>query len=193
MEVAVSGHVAEMRHLCLHVPGVLGTTLQGNTCLHIAAIHGHEVFCKEVQALNPSLLTACRMLRCCRDQQLNGAILKQDKRGCNALHHAIRNGHMKLALEMMQAEPALSHYVNQYGESPMFFAVMRKYENVFDKLFEIRDSAHGGADGMNALHASVWNGNSGVTYYTRGQRIFFFYQNSSLTNTYMQLPLFHGC
>ena len=31
MEVAVSGHVAEMRHLCLHVPGVLGTTPQGNT------------------------------------------------------------------------------------------------------------------------------------------------------------------
>ena len=53
MEVAVSGHVAEMRHLCLHVPGVLG-----NTCLHIAAIHGHEVLCKEVHALNPSLLTA---------------------------------------------------------------------------------------------------------------------------------------
>jgi len=58
MEVAVSGHVAEMRHLCLHVPGVLGTTPQGNTCLHIAAIHGHEVLCKEVHALNPSLLTA---------------------------------------------------------------------------------------------------------------------------------------
>ena len=195
MEVAVSGHVAEMRHLCLHVPGVLGTTPQGNICLHIAAIHGHEVFCKEVQALNPSLLTAINsdgetpllaavasgclsvasvLLRCCRDQQLSGVILKQDKRGCNALHHAIRNGHMKLALELIQAEPALSHYVNQYGESPMFIAVMRKYEDVFDKLFEIRDSAHGGADGMNALHASVWNGNSGVTYYTRGQRIYLF-------------------
>jgi ankyrin repeat protein len=128
---------------------VLGTTPQGNTCLHIAAIHGHEVFCKEVQALNPSLLTAINsdgetpllaavasgclsvasvLLRCCRDQQLSGAILKQnkrgcnalsgailkqDKRGCNALHHAIRNGHMKLALELIQAEPALSHYVNQ--------------------------------------------------------------------------------
>jgi len=67
------------------------------------------------------------LLRCCRDQQLSGAILKQDKRGCNALHHAIRNGHRKLALELIQAEPALSHYVNQYGESPMFIAVMRKY------------------------------------------------------------------
>jgi ankyrin repeat protein len=35
---------------------LLGTTPQGNTCLHIAAIHGHEVFCKEVQSLNSSLL-----------------------------------------------------------------------------------------------------------------------------------------
>ncbi|CAD6254316.1 unnamed protein product [Miscanthus lutarioriparius] len=156
---------------------------------HIAAIHGHEVFCKEVQALNPSLLTAINsdgetpllaavasgclsvasvLLRCCRDQQLSGAILKQDKHGCNALHHAIRNGHRKLALELIQAEPALSHYVNQYGESPMFIAVMRKYEGVFDKLFEIRDSAHEGADGMNALHASVWNGNSGYQVSTLG-------------------------
>ena len=57
MAAAVCGHVAEMRNLYLHVPDVLvRTTPQGNTCLHIAATHGHEVFCKEVQALKPSLL-----------------------------------------------------------------------------------------------------------------------------------------
>jgi hypothetical protein len=26
--------------------------------VHIAAIHGHEVFCREAQALNPSLVAA---------------------------------------------------------------------------------------------------------------------------------------
>jgi len=151
---------------------LLGTTQQGNTCLHIASIDGHQGFCKDVLTLSPSLplLNAinANSFRFCCDQQLSETILKQDKRGCNALHHAIRNGH------------PLSHYVNQYGESPMFIAVMRKYEDVFDKLFEIRDSAHGGADGMNALHASVWNGNSGVTYYTRGQRIYLFITKTHL-------------
>jgi ankyrin repeat protein len=185
VEASVGGHVAEMKHLHLRDPGVLlGTTPQGNTCLHIAAIHGHEVFCKEVQALKPSLLAAVNsdgetpllaamasghvsiasvLLRCCRDQQLSETILKQDKRGCNALHHAIRCGHRELALELIKAEPALSHAVNEYGESPMFAAVTRNYEDVFDKLLEIPNSAHGGACGWNALHAAVRKGNSGVT------------------------------
>ncbi|CAD6258502.1 unnamed protein product [Miscanthus lutarioriparius] len=180
-------HVAEMRHLYLNVPAVLvGTTPQGpqgNTCLHIAAIHGHEVFCKEAEALKPSLLAAVNsdgetpllaavasgrvsvasaLLRCCRDHQLSETILKQDKQGHNALHHAIRCGHRELALELIEAEPALSHAVNQYGESPMFIAVMRNCEDVVDKLLQIPDSAHGGAYGCNALHAAVKNGNSAV-------------------------------
>jgi len=184
VEASVGGHVAEMKHLHLRDPGVLlGTTPQGNTCLHIAAIHGHEVFCKEVQALKPSLLAAVNsdgetpllaamasghvsiasvLLRCCRDQQLSETILKQDKRGCNALHHAIRCGHRELALELIKAEPALSHAVNEYGESPMFAAVTRNYEDVFDKLLEIPNSAHGGACGWNALHAAVRKGNSAI-------------------------------
>jgi ankyrin repeat protein len=185
LEAAVCGHVAEMRHLYLNVPGVLvGTTPQGNTCLHIAAIHGHEVFCKEAQALKPPLLAAVNsdgetpllaavaggrvsvasaLLRCCRDRQLIGTIQKQDKTGSNVLHHAIRSGHRELALELIEAEPALSHAVNQYGESPMFIAVMRNCEDVVDKLLQIPDSAHGGAHGCNALHAAVKNRNSGVT------------------------------
>jgi ankyrin repeat protein len=92
---------------------------------------------------------------------LRETILKQDERGCNALHHAIRSGHRELALELTEAEPALSHAVNQYGESPMFIAVMRNYEDVFHKLLEIPNSAHGGATGFNALHAAVRNGNLG--------------------------------
>ena len=106
------------------------------------------------------------LLRCCRnDQQRSETILKQqDNRGCNALHHAICSGHRELALELIAAGPALSTAVNQYGESPMFIAVMRNHEDVFEKLLEIPDSAYGGTNGNNALHAAVRNGNSGETY-----------------------------
>jgi hypothetical protein len=45
----------------------------------------------------------------------------------------------------------------------MFIAVMRNYKDVFEKLLEIPDSAHGGVNGQNALHAAVRNGNSGET------------------------------
>lgn len=101
--------------------------------------------------------------RCCRVQlqQPGETILKQDSQGCNALHHAIRNGHRQFALELIAAEPALSHAVNKYDESPMFMAVMRNYEDVFNNLLEISDSADGGILGHNALHAAARNGNSG--------------------------------
>ncbi|CAN6380939.1 unnamed protein product [Urochloa humidicola] len=102
------------------------------------------------------------LLRCCRDKQLSWTILKQDNRGCNALHHAIRSGRRDLAVELIQAEPDLSKAVNQYEESPMFIAVMRNYEDVFEKLLGVPESAHGGAWGFNALHAAVRNGNSAI-------------------------------
>jgi len=181
-EAAKTGDAVTMRHLAIRDPDVLlGTTPLGNTCLHIASVHGHEGFCKAALALKPSLLAAVNsdgetalltavtsgrvslasvLLRCCRDQRLSETILKQDKHGCNALHHAVRGGHRKLALDLIEAEPALSRAVNQYAESPMFIAVLRNDAEVFEKLLGIPDSAHGGAFGWNALHAAVRNGNS---------------------------------
>ena len=88
-------------------------------------------------------------------------VLKQDKHGCNAQHHAIRCGHRTLALELIEVEPDLSKAVNKYDESPMFLTVMRNFTDVFEKLLEVPDSAHGGISGYNALHATVRNDNPG--------------------------------
>jgi hypothetical protein len=61
LEAALSGDAAEMKQLALDDPGVLViTTPQGNTCLHIASIHGHEGFCKDVLALNQICFSAHR-------------------------------------------------------------------------------------------------------------------------------------
>ncbi|WVZ53438.1 hypothetical protein U9M48_004381 [Paspalum notatum var. saurae] len=216
LEAAASGHAAEMKHLALHVPGILrGTTPKGNTCLHIASIHGHEVFCKDVLALSHSLpllsavnadgetpmLTAVIsghaslasfFLRCCRVQQLSETILRQDKHRCNALHHAIRYGHRELALELIEAEPALSHAVNQYGESPMFIAVIRDDADVFDALLEIHGSAHGGARGYNALQAAVRNGNSAIARRIMETRPQLAREENDYKNTPMQSAVLWG-
>ena len=183
LDAATTGDAVTMKQLAQHDPTVLlGTTPTGNTCLHISSTHGHQGFCMDALALNRSLLSvvntdgetplltavtsghtslASFLLRCCRDLQLSEAILMQDKDGYNALHHAIQSGHRELALELIAAEPALSEAVNNKDKSPMFMAVMRNYEDVFEKLLEIPGSAHGGTANYNILHAAVRNGNSG--------------------------------
>jgi hypothetical protein len=40
---------------------------------------------------------------------------------------------------------------------------MRNFTDVFDKLLEVPDSAHGGTSGYNALHAAFRNNNTGET------------------------------
>jgi ankyrin repeat protein len=163
---------------------LLGTTQAGNTCLHIASIHGHREFCMDVLHQNGSLITAFNedgetpllaaitrghtslasfFLHFCLNHGHGDAILCQDKYRCNALHHAIRSDHRELAMELIRAVPGTSRAVNSYDESPMFISVMRDYEDITKPLLEIEDSAHGGTFGFNALHAAVRNGNSGET------------------------------
>ena len=138
LEAATSG-----KKPALHDPGLLlGRTVQGNTCLHIALVHGHEEFCKDILKLDPSLLCTVNaegetpllaaiesdnvylasflLSHCCRrhdDLDMREAMVRQDKQGCNALHHAIRRGHRKLALELIEKEPALTKAVNKHDES----------------------------------------------------------------------------
>jgi ankyrin repeat protein len=208
LKAAVTGDARLMKDLASYDPSVrFGSTPQGNTCLHIASIHGHQGFCKDVLTLNQSLpllnainadgetplLTAVArgratlasvLLRFCRDQQLSETILKQDKRGFNVLHHAVLRGHRKLALELIEAEPALSKAVNKFYESPMYTAVMRNYWDVLEKLLEIPDAAHEGAHGCNALHAAVTSDNAGETYASHtGSEIYYFLHRNLISNT----------
>ncbi|CAN6362616.1 unnamed protein product [Urochloa humidicola] len=186
LEAAKKGDSASLVNLSHLDPGLLlSRNPQGNTCLHIASMHGHERFCKDAIALNSSLLAAVNiddetplliavtsghvalasaLLVCCRDEQLSKgrAILKQDKHGCNALHHAIRSRHGELALKLIEEEPGLSQALNSSKESPMFMAVKRDLTRVTEQLLRIPYSAHGGASGYNALHAAVGIGNPGI-------------------------------
>lgn len=182
LRAATSGDSKSLKDLAAENPSMLlGTTPQGNTCLHISSVHGHEEFCKDVVALNHSLLSkvnldeetplivavtggyvalASLLLTRCHVLGLSETILEKDKNKCNALHHAIRCGHRNLAAELIAAEPALSQGVNEYDESPLFIAVMRGFTDVSEKLLAIPGSAYSGPHAYNALHAAVRNGNS---------------------------------
>lgn len=187
MKAAIAGDAQTIGQVASNDPGLLyGRTTQGNSWVHIPSIHGHEDLCTEVldqyrEQLLPFLSVvnndqetplitavisghdslASRLLRYYRDRQLNAALRQQDKYRCNVLHHAIRSGYTSLALELIEAEPALSGDKNRFDESPMFMAVLRGYTDVFQKLLEIEGSEDSGTHGYNALHAAVKHGNTG--------------------------------
>jgi ankyrin repeat protein len=194
LEAASSGNSPLMKALAIRNPSILlGTTPQGNNCIHIASVHGHLGFCRDALQMEDylfpntnfeSLLSkfnhewetplaiavalghvflASDLLERCHCMRLRQAILQQDKDGFNALHHAIRNRHEDLALKLIEKEPLLSQALSNYGESPMFVAVMRHFTKVSSKLLDVHDSFDRGKYGRNALHAAARNGNSGET------------------------------
>ncbi|KAF8730820.1 hypothetical protein HU200_016683 [Digitaria exilis] len=185
LNAATYGDVASMEDLAADDPAMLlATNPQGNTCLHIASMHGHITFCSDAIVLNKSLLGVVNkdgetpllvavtsghddlasliLSQCLAWEQGSDSILQQDKHGCNALHHAIRSGLTELALELIAAEPNLSKAVNSDKESPMFIAARRDFMDIFEQLLSIHDSAHCGALGHNVLHAAVCNDNPGI-------------------------------
>uniref|UniRef100_A0ACD5XJ05 Uncharacterized protein n=1 Tax=Avena sativa TaxID=4498 RepID=A0ACD5XJ05_AVESA len=180
LKAATSGDSRSMKAMASQDPSVLlETTPSGNSCLHISSIHGHQVFSTEVVALEESLLMvvnldeetpliaavrsgyvslASYLLQRCRELGLRQAILQQDRYGFNALHHAIRNGHKDLAVELIAVEHELSQAVSKNNESPMFFAVTRNFIQVYKKLIQTPSCAYsGGVHGRNCLHAAVKN------------------------------------
>ncbi|KAJ1685369.1 hypothetical protein LUZ63_016759 [Rhynchospora breviuscula] len=179
---AMSGNVRELE-MARETPEILlGRTPQQSTCLHISLFFGHEEFSKALLGLDQSLLScinlsgetpllvavkngnvslAYDMLKQYKELNLSDMILKQDNNGDNVLHHAIRNGHSDLALELIAAELGLSQGVNIYNESPMYIAVSRDFNDISEKLLEIPISSHVGINNKNALRAAVANGNPG--------------------------------
>uniref|UniRef100_A0ACD5XGS4 Uncharacterized protein n=1 Tax=Avena sativa TaxID=4498 RepID=A0ACD5XGS4_AVESA len=120
--------------------------MDGETPLVVAVINGH------------TSLASFLLRRHCSVLGLRQSVLHQDTFGFNALHHAIRNGHEDLALEMVREEFALSQAVSNCNESPLYAATLRNFTQVIEKLLNIQDSSHAGPNGCKALHAAVRTG-----------------------------------
>jgi hypothetical protein len=58
LKAATDGKLISLKELSAeNLSMLLGTTPEGNTCLHISSFHGHEEFCMDVLALNHCLLS----------------------------------------------------------------------------------------------------------------------------------------
>ncbi|KAJ1277010.1 hypothetical protein BS78_05G261400 [Paspalum vaginatum] len=165
--------VTERRSNCLHIASIYGHTDFCARVLQRLINSGDPSSVSSLLSATNSdgetpLLTAVKNGRGSLARQLlkeyvarhglNGAIQSRDDgHESNVLHYAIHNGNVELALELIQAEPALSGHTNINNESPMFVAVLRGrgFHRVYTRLLGIEGSAYNGTNGSNALHAAV--------------------------------------
>ncbi|KAJ3701035.1 hypothetical protein LUZ61_004740 [Rhynchospora tenuis] len=89
-------------------------------------------------------------------------LLQIDKRGDNALHHAIRNGFEEFAVRLLDKDTRLSELANCNGESPMHMAARKGYTTVVQRLLQISASADSGPERSSALHAAAKAGHKGI-------------------------------
>ena len=92
-----------------------------------------------------------------------------------ALHEAVRNKHLEVVKLLIQEGPDFSYSQNEAGETPLYIAVERNFEDVaFHILDNCTSPAHDGPLGRTRLHVAViWDDDNGNVY-------FFFFQNFSM-------------
>ncbi|KAF3341470.1 Ankyrin repeat-containing protein [Carex littledalei] len=127
-----------------------GTNEDGETPLITALMAANHVFAS-------AIITLCTRLDSNFEEgSFNCMVLKVDRRGENALHHALRNGFIDIALDQLLAkEQRLSEQVIKTGESAMFMAAHKGYDTVVEELLRIPTSAVCGTISGSALHAAV--------------------------------------
>ncbi|KAJ3691413.1 hypothetical protein LUZ61_020577 [Rhynchospora tenuis] len=94
---------------------------------------------------------------------LNEMLLKVDKCGDNALHHAMRSGFEDFAVRLLNIEPRLSEQANKIAESPMHMAARKGHSKVVERLLKIPSSADSGPGKYSALHVAVDAGRTDIT------------------------------
>ncbi|XP_059448139.1 ankyrin repeat-containing protein At5g02620-like [Corylus avellana] len=135
------------------------------TPLHIAARYGHD-------GIVEVLIEYCAQTRAQtrHDQDLEEEIepVKELLRMTNkekdtALHEAVRYNHLEVVKLLISKDPDFSYSANDAGETPLYIAAERGFEDV---LFEILDKCkspmHGGPLGRTALHAAVMPSGTGM-------------------------------
>ena len=138
--------------------------VKGETPLHIAARYGHaaivDVLIKHARerALQEDLETG-----------VNYAVQKMLEMTNNekdtALHEAVRGNHLKVVELLIEEGKDFSYSQNDAGETPLYIAVEREFEEVaFHILKTCKSPAHDGPLGRTTLHAAVIVDNEGNVY-----------------------------
>jgi hypothetical protein len=150
---STTNFVEEILEMCS--PLLWQANVKGETPLHIAARYGHDDIVKV-------LIKYCAQTP---HQDLEGGIepVKEMLRMTNkekdtALHEAVRFRHLKVVTLLIETDPNFSYSANDAGETPLYIAAERGFEDVvIEILDECKSPMHGGGGplGRTALHAAV--------------------------------------
>ncbi|KAG6684204.1 hypothetical protein I3842_12G051100 [Carya illinoinensis] len=80
-----------------------------------------------------------------------------NKENDTPLHEAVRYNHFEVVRLLVREDPDFSYSVNDAGETPLYIAVERNYENLVLEILQTCNSpAYDGPLGRTALHAAVF-------------------------------------
>ncbi|XP_040989440.1 protein ACCELERATED CELL DEATH 6-like [Juglans microcarpa x Juglans regia] len=152
IELTEKNFVGDILDMC---PSLLcQVNVKDETSLHIAARYGHANIIRVLiqharyghnQDLGSGAEAVWEMLR------------MVNKERDTALHEAVRYNHREVVKLLIKEDPDFSYSVNDAGETPLYIAVERNYENLVLEILKTCNSpAYDGPLGRTALHAAVF-------------------------------------
>ncbi|CAL4987023.1 unnamed protein product [Urochloa decumbens] len=114
------------------------TTPQRNTALHLAALHGHAEFAREVLQKNGSedKMKVAELLVGLAKAPSESPLMMTNKAGNTPLHEATKQSSSAMALLLLNADPNRGHDLNGLKESPLHVAARKGLEDVVRKILE---------------------------------------------------------
>ena len=131
---------------------LLQVNAKNESPLHIAARYGHativKVLIEQAQAHHQDLESGLKAAR----EMLKMTNIEKN----TAFHDAIRYNHLEVVKLLIKVDPDFSYLPNDVGETPLYMAVERKFQDlVYEILSNCSSPAFDGPLGRTALHAAV--------------------------------------
>ena len=134
------------------------------TPLHIAARYGHASIVKQLIQHAKEDHPDHNQHHESRGAEAAKKMLRMaSKEGDTALHEAVRFRHLNVVRILIDEDGHFQHNANKSGETPLYMAVERGYDQIAYEILEHCNSpAIGGPNDRNVLHAAAIRNDQGI-------------------------------